>query len=294
MKKKKWLTFLLTGTICFALSACGTKVDETSQSQIPEQKPSAQSEQADYGRTEGIWRLDGAMDTASIYMDGLGGFQTYYADGALEFDGHLEYVDEDEDGNGRYDLYDKSGEFLYGFYFDSDTELHIGNQGGQVYVLDTESLRAEPDDVPTPPALICSWRFTGQEPLESRNHYRGGYLYRDMTEDALTVITNACFLTDQKEEESQEAYMFRTAQETGGAEPQEFCWEESSDHSERITYPVYILSWQTGSNEDIRKGDGFFFMTDTHTYLFSFDTSADNHEEMKETWQEVFWEINLE
>ena len=46
----------------------------------------------DFSRTEGTWWLDGEEDTASIYMDGEGGFIAYYASGSVEAAGYLEYV----------------------------------------------------------------------------------------------------------------------------------------------------------------------------------------------------------
>ena len=61
-------------------------------------------DEVDFSRTEGIWRLDGEEGTASIYMDGEGGFIAYYASGSVEAAGYLEYVDEYGDGNGRYDM----------------------------------------------------------------------------------------------------------------------------------------------------------------------------------------------
>lgn len=92
-----------------------------------------------YARTKGLWRLDGTTDTASIKMDGFGGFTMYYASGSVETDGYLECVDEYENGDFRYDCYTLDGEWVVSFYFDSDTQLHIGNDDGSVYLLDTLS-----------------------------------------------------------------------------------------------------------------------------------------------------------
>lgn len=92
-----------------------------------------------YARTEGLWRMDGATDTASIEMNGLGDFTMYYADGSVEAFGHLECVDEFEDGSYRYDCYDMEGELIISFYFDSDNRFHIGNDDGSVYILDTKA-----------------------------------------------------------------------------------------------------------------------------------------------------------
>ena len=92
-----------------------------------------------YACTKGLWRLDGAADAASIEMDGLGGFTMYYADGAVEATGYLECGDELNNGCLRYDMYNAEGEFIVGFYFDSDTQFHLVNEAGLVYLLDTQA-----------------------------------------------------------------------------------------------------------------------------------------------------------
>lgn len=92
-----------------------------------------------YACTKGLWRLDGAADAASIEMDGLGGFAMYYADGAVEATGYLECGDELNNGCLRYDMYNVEGEFIVGFYFDSDTQFHLVNETVSVYLLDTQA-----------------------------------------------------------------------------------------------------------------------------------------------------------
>ena len=96
-------------------------------------------EENPYVRTKGLWRLDGTTDTASIEMDGFGGFTMYYANGSVEADGYLECTDEYENGDFRYDCYTAEGEWIVSFYFDSDIQLHIGNDDGSVYLLDTQA-----------------------------------------------------------------------------------------------------------------------------------------------------------
>lgn len=87
-----------------------------------------------FARTKGVWRRGGEIDAAWFEMDGRGNFWAYYASGALEYAGYLEYVDEYGDGSGRYDIYDSTGEWLMGFYFDSETQFHIGNDSGEEYM----------------------------------------------------------------------------------------------------------------------------------------------------------------
>ena len=48
-------------------------------------------------------------------------------------------MDEYNDGNGRYDMYNRMGMWLEGFYLDSEDTLHMGNDGAAVFT------RAEED-----------------------------------------------------------------------------------------------------------------------------------------------------
>ena len=111
---------------------------------------------AAYYRTKGLWRLDGEKDTASIEMDGNTGFTMYYADGSVEASGSIDIVDEYEDGNYRYDCYnEENDELIASFYFDSDNQIHFGNDDALIYILDVddrlqieyEGIWMYPDDV---------------------------------------------------------------------------------------------------------------------------------------------------
>ncbi len=91
-----------------------------------------------FAPTKGLWRLDGSLETASIEMDGLGGFTMYYASGSIETIGYLDYVDEYGDGTLRYDMYTMEDELICGFSFDAEDQFHMGNGDGAVYILDPQ------------------------------------------------------------------------------------------------------------------------------------------------------------
>lgn len=137
---KKLIAAFLVAVIALTLAACASKqqnsdVPSNTQSEAPTSTPAPdESDTAIFAATEGTWRLDGEKGTASIYMDGEGGFIAYYASGSVEASGYLEYVDEYEDGNGRYDMYDGELGLINSFYFDSDTQFHMGNNDGSIYV----------------------------------------------------------------------------------------------------------------------------------------------------------------
>ncbi len=247
----------------------------------------------DFSRTKGTWRIDDQDGTASIYMDGNGYFTTYVASGAKEFDGYLEYVDEYDDGNGRYDMYDMTGDWMNAFYFHAENELHMGNEDGFVYILQEEYAH-EGENYVEPAALINPTRFSGSEVVETNNDYNGGYRYKDRTEDGLTLIVNCCFINVMDTSEGVEEYALWTAREIGGSTPEGFVCTQDDKLTANLTYPAYLLKWETGSNEDARIWDAVFFMTDSHTYLFAFETTMDNRDEMYDTWYETFEALTLE
>ena len=137
---KKLIAAFLVAVIALTLAACASEqqnsdVPSNTQSEALTSTPAPdESDTAIFAETEGTWRLDGEKGTASIYMDGEGGFIAYYASGSVEASGYLEYVDEYEDGNGRYDMYDGELGLINSFYFDSDTQFHMGNNDGSIYI----------------------------------------------------------------------------------------------------------------------------------------------------------------
>ena len=244
-----------------------------------------ETDEADFSRTEGIWRLDGEEGTASIYMDGEGGFIAYYASGSVEAAGYLEYVDEYGDGNGRYDMYDGELGWINGFYFDSDTQIHMGNGEGPVYIrTDVEPVERSAHGV-----LVYSPSFTGLTPMETNNDFHGGYYYKDLTADQLTVIINTGFVNDHTSDETMEEYTTRCIGLVGGSEAKEINIGSSLYES----YPAYDLEWLTGSGENIIHWYARMICTDAYTYVYAFGTDADAAEEMADTWYEVLTSLEL-
>lgn len=244
-------------------------------------------EAVDFSRTEGTWVLSGevgASDLLTLMMDGQGNFTAIHRDGS-EISGHLEYVDEYEDGNGRYDMLDGEGTFLQGFYFDSDDQIHVGNDVGTEYV----RIHVEEETPPAPGVLVYSPGFAGLTPLVTDNDFCGGYYYSDLTEDGLTVIVNCGIRFDFIAYKTTEEYIAQCVERICGGEYRDLAVQDSVFYS----YPAYRLSWLCGANEDTRQWEALMICTDNYTYLYAFDTAADYAEEMAETWQEVFDSLDL-
>ena len=90
---KKLITVFLAAVITLTLAACANEqqnsdVPGNTQSETPTSTSAPdESNTAIFAATEGTWRLDGEEGTASIYMDGTGGFISYYASGSVEASG---------------------------------------------------------------------------------------------------------------------------------------------------------------------------------------------------------------
>ena len=73
-----------------------------------------------------------------------------------------------------------------------------------------------------------------------------------------------------------------------GSEVMDYQDSQNQGLTEKLTYPVYDLSFTTGANEDTRLWRMIFFQTDTHTYAFAFKMAADFAEDMEaEYWNAV-------
>ena len=242
----------------------------------------------DFSRTEGTWWLDGEEDTASIYMDGEGGFIAYYASGSVEAAGYLEYVDEYGDGNGRYDMYDGELGWINGFYFDSDTQIHMGNGDGPVYI----RMDGEPADTPAPGALMYSPGFTGLTPADANNDFHGGYYYEDLLDGSLAIIVTAAVANDfmSAGEETMEEYIARWAEVICGWEIRDLAVQDGGTMG---SYPTSRVTWMTGGNEDTRHWDALMVFTDLYTYFYGFNMSADYAGELDDLREDVFSQLEL-
>ena len=300
---KKLITVFLAAVITLTLAACANEqqnsdVSNNTQSESPDSTSTqsldpasstdpGENDTAIFAATEGTWRLDGEEGTASIYMDGTGGFISYYASGSVEASGYLEYVDEYGDGNGRYDLYDGELGLINSFYFDSDTQIHMGNNNGNIYIKEGP----EADITPEIGVLVPKTRFTGLAQIENNNDFHGGYYYADRTEDGFTTIINSGFTNDfSAADETIEEYIGRCVDLIGEFEYRDLEIEEATLDS----WPAYYLTWLEGENEDTRQWDALLVTTDLYTYIYAFDTKADYAEEMLDTWYEVLDGLTLD
>ena len=137
--------------------------------------------------------------------------------------------------------------------------------------------------------------FTNMQNLKTENHDDGGYYYEDMTQDSTTVIINSAYPTTQAEEQSLEEYAVATATalvQSDNCKVQS-C-KQNSTYTANLTYPVYVVTFTSGANEDMRMWTVFMTATDTDTYLYAFSSTMDAADELAQTYQDVFSNLRLE
>lgn len=137
--------------------------------------------------------------------------------------------------------------------------------------------------------------FTNMQNLKTENYDDGGYYYEDMTQDSATVIINTAYPTTQAEGQSGEDYATATATALAQSDDcQVQSCEQNSAYTTNLSYPVYVVNFTSGSNEDARQWTVFMTATDTDTYLYAFSSTMDAADELAQTYQDVFSNLHLE
>ena len=256
---------------------------------------------ADYAALSGVWKNEDAQadETLTLSADGLFVYHTGEGD---DVQGYLEYVDEYNDGNGRYDMYNRMGMWLEGFYLDSADTLHMGNDGAAVFTRAEEDQAEENSEGQTENedsvekksyVLMSNKRYTGLRPLYNNSSWEGGYFYSDMTEDCMTVIVNCSALNDNEFTGTPEEYMEQFAGFVSESEIKDFTAVQNQEYTEKFTYPAYELEFTTGANEDTCKWKMLYFQTDTNTFAYAYRVSADFAEEMEAEYRDAISSLEL-
>ena len=137
--------------------------------------------------------------------------------------------------------------------------------------------------------------FTNMQNLLSENHDDGTYRYEDITEDGQLLVVNAaeqsCFVPDVQELDD---YLTACALSLSDTYTYELLSaEEHEEYSKNLSYPVYIVTYTAGENEDTREWTVFVMDTDICTYLYGFCAPPDAAADMGETYQNIFSQLYL-
>jgi hypothetical protein len=306
-QRRSFLTFTLALLFCLSLAACGAKqypmeitvVNRTTYP-IADIRISLTSEE-DWGEN----RLETTLAEGESTEIDLG----VYTEGQLNEGFNLQFYGEDgEPVNPDYDpsspMFFDNGDFLIfappdlsvALFLDTAYDKEAYDQKiVESYAADGDGRGdvISRDDIPV--LMGGALPFTNMQNLLSENHDDGTYRYEDITEDGQLLVVNtaeqSCFVPDVQELDD---YLTACALSLSDAGTYELLSaEEHEEYSKNLSYPVYIVTYTAGENEDTREWTVFVMDTDICTYLYGFCAPPDAAADMGETYQNIFSQLYL-
>ena len=289
MKRKVFTAIMILAVLetAFGVLPCNlTFAEETEYEQ--------EENDVDFSRLSGIWRNgnNSEGETLTLTEDGL--FVYQLEENTVQ--GYLKYTDEYGDGNGRYDMFNRVGNWIDGFYLDSETSLHMGNVDDVIFYKevheDTDAAKPENENNSVY-VLMSSKRYTGLQPLYNNSSWEGGYFYSDMTADGMTVIVNCSAKNDAVLCEDEKTTRKNFAEFVSACEISDYKEKKNKKLTEKFSYPVYNLSFTTGANEDTCLWKMVYVQTDDHTYGYAYKMDIDWADEMLEEYKDAVNSLEL-
>ena len=137
--------------------------------------------------------------------------------------------------------------------------------------------------------------FTGMQTIRNDNYADGTYYYADITADGLTMLVNTVLAKDADAETDDLAqYLVDCARKLDETDIYELrSITQDTTLTEKFSYPVYIVEFTTGANEDTVKWTVFAMDTDQYTYLYGVCTDMDAAEDMDGIAEDIFGGLYL-
>lgn len=313
---KKQLHFLVVFLLVLSLSlvACGGSEGDTDTSpESIENLVIDDSVEYDYSNFWGTWLGEDGSILIMEHIEDITNSERFTlsdANDELLASGNIQYVEE-------YDhvyAYNEHDGIAYRCWFDEDNALYIDSIGtfskvsgdvlGETVGDNSDDLssvesgyaddgrgdliREDGDDVPV--LMGGALPFTNMETLQSENYEDGTYYYADVTEDGQIIVVNTVHQSHWGLfDETFEHYMTDcalTLADTNIFAVQNV--EQNETYSENMSYPVYVVTYTSGENEDMRKWTVFVMDTDSYTYLYSFCATLDAEDDMESVYRDIF------
>lgn len=315
MKKWKGLAaFLLALAMSFSLMACGGSDGGTDT--IPESIENLvidDSVEYDYSNFFGTWLGEDGSVLIMEHIEDITNSECFMlsdANDELLASGNIQYVEE----YGYVYAYNEHDGIAYRCWFDEDNALYIdsfgtfskvsGNTPGETMGDNADDLSPVDsgyaddgrgdlirDDGDVVPVLMGgALPFTNMQTLQSENNEDGTYYYADATEDGQIIVANTVFQSYWGNfDQTFEDYMIGCALTLGDTNIYEVQnVEENETYSKNMSYPVYIVTYTSGENEDTREWTVFVMDTDSYTYLYGFGSTLDAADDMESVYQDIF------
>ena len=298
----KYLSLALALALCLSLAACGESNEDYGDDGsdynlygVPDSfeglvKDSEQM--ANLYLYGGAWTGEdgGTLISATSEAGDEVRFALYDADEEVTASGFIQFVPDYD-----YDyFYNEHDGVAYRSWFDEVGALHVAELGTFTQVTgDGRGDVIAQDDIPV--LMGGALPFTNMQKLLSENHDDGTYRYEDITEDGQLLVVNtaeqSCFVPDVQELDD---YLTACALSLSDAGIYELLSaEEHEEYSKNLSYPVYIVTYTAGENEDTREWTVFVMDTDICTYLYGFCAPPDAAADMGETYQNIFSQLYL-
>ena len=298
----KYLSLALALALCLSLAACGESNEDYGDDGsdynlygVPDSfeglvKDSEQM--ANLYLYGGAWTGEdgGTLISATSEAGDEVRFALYDADEEVTASGFIQFVPDYD-----YDyFYNEHDGVAYRSWFDEVGALHVAELGTFTQVTgDGRGDVIAQDDIPV--LMGGALPFTNMQKLLSENHDDGTYRYEDITEDGQLLVVNtaeqSCFVPDVQELDD---YLTACALSLSDAGTYELLSaEEHEEYSKNLSYPVYIVTYTAGENEDTREWTVFVMDTDICTYLYGFCAPPDAAADMGEIYQNIFSQLYL-
>lgn len=307
MRQRRPLLIFALALLCLSLAACGAKqypmqiaVVNRSTYPIADIRISLASEEG-WGEN----RLETTLEEGESVGIDLG----EYTEEQLSAGFHLQFYGEDgQPVNPDYDpsfpTFFENGDFLIfsppdlsiALFLDTAYDREPYDQKiAELYAADGDGRGDVISQDGIPVLMGGALPFTNMQNLLSENHDDETYRYEDVTEDGQLLVVNvaeqSCFVPDVQELDD---YLTACALSLSDADTYELLSaEENEEYSKNLSYPVYIVTYTAGENEDTRKWSVFVMDTDICTYLYGFCAPPDVAADMDETYQNIFSQLYL-
>ena len=225
----------------------------------------------------------------------------------------IDFADRNGDGNSDVAMkfHDGGSELLMVWFWDAESkafayqpdESQLGEDEGQGDLIPEEDGQGDliPEDdgqgdlIPEDEygvAVLMGGElpFTNMENLAAETYEDGTYYYEDMAEDGTTIVVNTVLPRDfADDEQTTEDYLIGCALDLADTDS----WslesvEQNEAYTMNMSFPVYIVTYIAGENEDSREWTVFAMDTDLYTYLYGFGTMLDEAENVKSVYPDVF------
>lgn len=307
MRQRSPLLMFALALLCLSLAACGAKQYPTQITVVNRSTYPIADIRISLNPEEG-WgenRLETTLEEGESAGIGLG----EYTEEQLSAGFHLQFYGEGgQPVNPDYDpsspTFFENGDFLIfsppdlsiALFLDTAYDRETYDQKiAELYAADGDG---RGDVIPQdgiPVLMGGTLPFTNMQNLLSENHDDGTYRYEDITEDGQLLVVNtaeqSCFVPDVQELDD---YLTACALSLSDADTYELLSaEENEEYSKNLSYPVYIVTYTAGENEDTREWTVFVMDTDICTYLYGFCAPPDAAADMCETYQNIFSQLYL-